>query len=58
MKEEEKEQKVTLSDLIWALAHEVASLKEDRCENEGKNWFDRFKYGINKVFTPSSDIIK
>lgn len=37
---------ITLTDLIWALAHEVASLKEDRCENSGRNWFDRFKNGI------------
>ena len=42
--------KVTLEDLIWALAHEVASLKEDRCQNEGKNWFDRFNNGIEEVF--------
>lgn len=42
--------KPEIKDLIWALAEEVARLKEDNCGNSGKNWLDVFIKGFDEVF--------
>ncbi len=46
MKEE-----ITLKDLLLILAQEIAFLKEDRCQNEGANWFDKFENTLNYVMS-------
>ena len=51
MKEDEytEEEFIDLFDLLVILGQEIADLKEDRCENEGKNWYDKFYNTLNKL---------